>query len=40
VRWGRDPQLERAIQEILAELERNPSKKLVRQAYPKYTTRK
>jgi tricorn protease len=38
VRQGRDPQLERAIQQILAELEKNPPKKLVRPAYPKYNT--
>jgi len=34
VRQGRDPQLEKAIQEIMAELEKNPPKKLVRPAYP------
>jgi tricorn protease len=38
VRQGRDPQLERAIQEILAEFETNPSKKLTRPKFPKYTT--
>ena len=38
VRQGRDPQLEKAIQEIMAELEKNPPKKLVRPAYPKYET--
>jgi tricorn protease len=38
VRQGRDPQLEKAIQEILAELDRNPPKKLVRPPYPKYET--
>jgi len=38
VRRGRDPQLEIAVQEILAELDRNPSKKLVRPKYPKYQT--
>jgi tricorn protease len=38
VRQGRDPQLERAIQQILAELEKNPPKKLVRPKFPKYET--
>ena len=38
VRRGRDPQLERAVQEILAELEKNPPKKLTRPKFPKYTT--
>ena len=38
VRRGRDPQLEKAVQEILAELDRNPSKKLIRPKYPKYQT--
>ena len=30
--------LERAVQEILAELEKNPPKKLTRPTFPKYTT--
>jgi tricorn protease len=38
VRKGHDPQLERAVQEILAELERNPPKKPARPKYPKYST--
>ncbi len=38
VRQGRDPQLEKAVQEILAELEKNPPKKLVRPKYPTYQT--
>ena len=38
VRQGRDPQLERAIQEILTELEKNPPKKLVRPKFPTYST--
>ena len=38
VRKGRDPQLERAVHEILAELEKNPPKKLKRPTFPKYTT--
>jgi tricorn protease len=38
VRQGRDPQLEKAIEQVLAELEKNPPKKLVRPEYPKYQT--
>jgi tricorn protease len=38
VRQGHDPQLERAVQEILAELEKNPPKKLVRPKFPTYST--
>ncbi len=38
VRQGRDPQLERAVAEILAELDKNPPKKLVRPEFPKYRT--
>ena len=40
VRLGRDPQLERAIEHINAELDKNPPKKLVRPAYPRYKTLK
>ena len=36
VRAGHDPQLERAIQEILAELAKNPPKTLKRPEFPKY----
>jgi tricorn protease len=38
VRQGHDPQLEKAIQQILAELEKNPPKKLVRPQPSKYQT--
>jgi tricorn protease len=38
VRRGHDPQLERAVQEILTELEKNPPKKLVRPKSPTYST--
>lgn len=38
VRQGKDPQLEKAVQEILAELQKNPPKKLVRPKYPTYKT--
>ena len=38
VRQGRDPQLEKAIEQILSELEKNPPKKLQRPDYPKYQT--
>jgi tricorn protease len=38
VRQGRDPQLERAIEHILAELAKNPPKPLVRPQYPRYQT--
>ena len=38
VRQGHDPQLERAVREILAELEKNPPKKLTRPKFPKYST--
>jgi tricorn protease len=36
VRQGRDPQLERAIQEVMAELEKKPSAKPRRPAYPNH----
>jgi tricorn protease len=38
VRRGRDPQLEKAIEMIMAELEKSPPKKPVRPAYPNYRT--
>ena len=38
VRQGRDPQLERAVQQILSDLDKSPPKKLVRPKYPKYST--
>jgi len=38
VRQGRDPQLEKAVQQIMADLEKNPPKKTVRPKYPKYET--
>jgi tricorn protease len=38
VRQGHEPQLERAVQEILTELEKNPPKKLVRPKFPSYST--
>lgn len=38
VRQGRDPQLERAVQEILADLEKSPPKPLTRPKFPKYST--
>jgi len=38
VRGGHDPQLERAVQEILAELAKNPPKPLKRPTFPKYQT--
>ncbi len=38
VRQGHDPQLETAVKQILAELEKNPPKKLVRPKFPKYET--
>lgn len=38
VRQGRDPQLERAVQEILAKLQKNPPKKLERPPANKYNT--
>ena len=40
VRQGKDPELERAIQEILAQLDKNPPKELVRPKFPKYQTLK
>jgi tricorn protease len=40
VRQGRDPQLERAIKEVLAALERNPVPQPKRPAYPNYHGRK
>ncbi|MNC91095.1 hypothetical protein D3C83_72910 [compost metagenome] len=39
VRQGRDPQLERAIQEVMSELEKNPAPKPKRPAYPNYQQR-
>jgi tricorn protease len=38
VRQGHDPQLERAVREVLAELEKNPQKKPARPQFPKYST--
>jgi tricorn protease len=38
VRQGHDPQLERAVREVLAELEKNPPKKPTRPQFPKYST--
>jgi tricorn protease len=38
VRKGRDPQLEKAVEHILAELDKNPPKNLVRPKFPKYST--
>jgi tricorn protease len=38
VRQGRDPQLERAVEHVLAELAKNPPKRLVRPQYPRYQT--
>ena len=38
VRQGHDPQLEKAIQVVLAELDKDPPKKLVRPKFPKYQT--
>ena len=38
VRRGHDPQLERAVQEILAELQQHPAKKLTRPTFPTYKT--
>ncbi len=40
VRQGHDPQLERAVQEILAELQQHPPKTLSRPTFPKYRTMK
>jgi tricorn protease len=40
VRQGHDPQLEKAVEQILAELEKNPPKKLVRPQPSKYQTLK
>jgi tricorn protease len=40
VRQGRDPQLDKAIEEILAELDKNPPKRLVRPQSSKYQTLK
>jgi tricorn protease len=39
IRQGHDPQLERAVQIVLDELQKNPPKKLVRPAYPDYGPR-
>ena len=38
VRKGHDPQLERAVREIMMELEKNPPKKLTRPKFPTYST--
>jgi tricorn protease len=38
VRQGRDPQLEKAVEQVMAELEKNPPKKLVRPKFPRYET--
>ena len=38
VRLGHDPQLERAVQEILTELKQHPPQTLTRPAYPTYKT--
>jgi tricorn protease len=38
VRRGHDPQLERAVQEILTELQQHPAKKLTRPTFPTYKT--
>jgi len=38
VRQGRDPQLEKAVEQIQVELEKNPPKRLVRPKEPKYET--
>ena len=40
VRQGKDPQLERAIAEVMAELKKNPVKKPTRPAYPNYHKKK
>jgi tricorn protease len=40
VRQGKDPQLDRAIAEVLAELKKNPVVKPTRPAYPNYHKRK
>jgi tricorn protease len=36
VRQGRDPQLEKAVEVVMAELEKNPPPKLRRPEYPNY----
>ncbi len=36
VRKGRDPQLEKAVEVVLAELKKNPPPTLHRPAYPNY----
>ncbi len=38
VRAGRDPRLDRAVREILAELQQHPPKPLKRPEFPKYKT--
>jgi tricorn protease len=40
VRNGHDPQLERAVQEILGELQQHPPRKLTRPTFPTYKTMK
>ena len=40
VRQGKDPQLERAIAEVMAELKKNPLSKPTRPAYPNYHKKK
>ncbi|HEX5736029.1 MAG TPA: PDZ domain-containing protein [Blastocatellia bacterium] len=37
-RQGRDPQLEKGVEVVMAELKKNPPKKTVRPAYPNYHT--
>ena len=38
VRQGRDPQLEKAVEVVLAELAKSPAKPLKRPPFPKYRT--
>jgi tricorn protease len=38
VRQGKDPQLDKAVEVILAELQKNPVPKLKRPEFPKYQT--
>jgi hypothetical protein len=38
VRQGRDPQLEKAVEQVMAELDQNPPSKLIRPKFPKYDT--
>ncbi|MDX2151853.1 MAG: hypothetical protein SFV54_14030 [Bryobacteraceae bacterium] len=39
VREGRDPQLEKAVEVLLAELEKNPVREFKRPAFPNYHKR-